>query len=86
MQEIYAEILEESDNAMWKREWLDEGRLQEAPQELERVVVAIDPAVTSKKQVMKLVLLWLVKIVKVSFMFLMIPVQDTHHQLGVKKQ
>ena len=49
MQEIYAEILEESDNAMWKREWLDEGRLQEAPQELERVVVAIDPAVTSKK-------------------------------------
>ena len=49
MQEIYAEILEESDNAMWKREWLDEGRLQEIPEELERVVVAIDPAVTSKK-------------------------------------
>ena len=49
MQEIYAEILEESDNAMWKREWLDEGRLEVGPGDLERVVVAIDPAVTSKK-------------------------------------
>ena len=49
MQEIYAEILEESDNAMWKREWLDEGRLIDAPEDLERIVVAIDPAVTSKK-------------------------------------
>ena len=49
MQEIYAEILEESDNALWKREWLDDSRLIDAPEELERVVVAIDPAVTSKK-------------------------------------
>jgi len=49
MQEIYAEILEESDNAMWKREWLDDSRLTDFPEDLERVVVAIDPAVTSKK-------------------------------------
>ena len=49
MQEIYAEILEESDNALWKREWLDDARLIDAPEELERIVIAIDPAVTSKK-------------------------------------
>ena len=49
MQEIYAEILEESDNALWKREWLDDARLIDGPEELERIVIAIDPAVTSKK-------------------------------------
>ena len=49
MQEIYAEILEESEGALWKRDWFDESRLGRAPEEMERVVVAIDPAVTANK-------------------------------------
>jgi predicted phage terminase large subunit-like protein len=49
MQEIYAEILEESEGALWKREWFDESRLEDYPEELERIVVAIDPAVSNKK-------------------------------------
>ena len=48
MQEIYAEILEESEGALWKREWFDELRLENKPEDLERVVIAIDPAVTNK--------------------------------------
>jgi phage terminase large subunit-like protein len=50
MQEIYAEILEESEGALWKREWFDELRLETSPEELERIIVAIDPAVTNKKK------------------------------------
>jgi predicted phage terminase large subunit-like protein len=49
LQEIYAEILEESEGALWKRDWLDDNRLDEIPEDLERVVVAIDPAVTASK-------------------------------------
>tara|TARA_R100000664_G_scaffold16668_1_gene25479 strand:+ start:3464 stop:4738 length:1275 start_codon:yes stop_codon:yes gene_type:complete len=49
LQEIYAEILEESEGALWKRDWFDESRLGRAPEEMERVVVAIDPAVTANK-------------------------------------
>ena len=48
-QEIHAEILEESEGALWKREWFDECRVQELPEDLERIVVAIDPAVTATK-------------------------------------
>lgn len=49
MQEIYAEILEESEGALWKREWFDESRLEYKPEDLESVVVGIDPAVSNKK-------------------------------------
>jgi len=45
-QEIYADLLEEAEGALWKRAWIDGVRIQKAP-ELVRVVVAIDPAVTS---------------------------------------
>ncbi len=48
-QEIHAEILEEAEGALWQRQWLDEGRIAKAPA-LTRVVVAIDPAVTSTEQ------------------------------------
>jgi predicted phage terminase large subunit-like protein len=49
MQEIYAEILEESEGALWKREWFEDSRLESYPTELERIVIAIDPAVTATK-------------------------------------
>ena len=45
-QELNAEVLEDNPNALWQRPRIDELRVSEAP-ELRRVVVAIDPAVTS---------------------------------------
>ena len=46
-QEIYAELLDESENALWRRDWIEAARVREAP-ELSRVVVAVDPAVSSR--------------------------------------
>jgi len=45
-QEIYAEILDDNPGALWNRDQIDRLRVAQAP-ELTRVVVAIDPAVTS---------------------------------------
>jgi hypothetical protein len=45
-QEILAEDIEDNPGALWKRVWLDDGRLTQAP-ELRRVVVAVDPSATS---------------------------------------
>lgn len=46
-QEIYAELLEDIEGALWRRAWLDRDRVAKAPP-LVRVVVAIDPAVTAE--------------------------------------
>ena len=46
-QEIYAELLDESEDSLWKRDWIEAARVREAP-ELSRVVVAVDPAVSSR--------------------------------------
>ena len=45
-QELYAEILDDVPGALWKRDTIDSARVREAPA-LRRIVVAIDPAVTS---------------------------------------
>lgn len=45
-QELDGEILEDITGALWNRESLDKNRRPEAP-DLQRIVVAIDPAVTS---------------------------------------
>ena len=45
-QELYGEIIDDVDGALWTRAMLDESRVQESPA-LARVIVAIDPAVTS---------------------------------------
>lgn len=45
-QEIMAELLEDTEGALWTAALLDEHRVTETP-ELVRIVVAIDPAVTS---------------------------------------
>lgn len=42
-QEIYAEVLEDVEGALWHQAWIDAGRVRMAPQ-LQRVVVAVDPA------------------------------------------
>lgn len=50
LQELDAEILENRDNALWKREWLEADRLpvdRRKDLDLIRVVIGIDPAVTS---------------------------------------
>ena len=46
LQEIYAQLLRESDGALWKREWIDDHRLDSAPEDIYIKAVAIDPAVT----------------------------------------
>lgn len=45
-QELYGEILDNVEGALWTREMIEEARVTETPS-LVRVVVAIDPAVTS---------------------------------------
>lgn len=45
-QELEGEVLEDIPGALWNREMIDNGRRPEHP-ELERIVVAIDPAVTA---------------------------------------
>lgn len=45
-QELMADILEDDDSALWRRDWIDAGRVHAAP-ELRRIVVAVDPPVTS---------------------------------------
>ena len=44
---LYGEFANDVQNALWKRAWIDESRALAAPAELERIVVAIDPAVTA---------------------------------------
>ncbi len=46
-QEIYAELLDQAEDALWERQWIDDARVAEAPNDIERIVVAIDPAVSS---------------------------------------
>ena len=47
-QELNAEILDDNPGALWSSKQIDELRVKEAP-EMRRVVVAIDPAVTSRE-------------------------------------
>ena len=46
-QEIHADLLDQSEDALWERQWIDDSRISAAPDSLAQVVVAIDPAVTS---------------------------------------
>jgi predicted phage terminase large subunit-like protein len=49
-QELNAELLEDNPGALWKREWFDARRIAAKPAALKRVVVAVDPAMTSKPE------------------------------------
>ena len=48
-QELEGELLEDVPGALWKRDWIDRDRITEAPTRLRRVVVAVDPAVSSQE-------------------------------------
>ena len=45
-QELLAQLLEESEGALWKRKWLDRNRGMVELSDLVRVVIGVDPAVT----------------------------------------
>ena len=47
-QELNAELLDDNPGALWRRKDIDAGRVQSAPA-FRRVVVAVDPAVTSRE-------------------------------------
>lgn len=47
-QELEGEILDDIPGALWNRQMIDEHRVKEAP-ELERIIVAIDPAASSEE-------------------------------------
>lgn len=47
-QELSAEILEESDAALWTREMIERSRYRQQHPPMRRVVVGVDPAITSK--------------------------------------
>lgn len=46
-QELYGEILEDVEGALWSLDSIDSNRVEEAPRDIQRMVVAIDPAVTN---------------------------------------
>jgi phage terminase large subunit-like protein len=48
-QEIYAELLADSEGALWKRDNIESARVSQVPT-LTRIVVAIDPSVTSAEE------------------------------------
>lgn len=45
-QELYAEVIEDTEGALWRRDTIDRARVSEYPQ-LANIIVAIDPAVTA---------------------------------------
>ncbi|MBX9621671.1 MAG: terminase family protein [Alphaproteobacteria bacterium] len=47
-QELYAELLEENEGALWTHKMIERAREAYLPQPLKRLIIAIDPAVTSK--------------------------------------
>ncbi|MBR0225395.1 MAG: phage terminase large subunit [Thermoguttaceae bacterium] len=44
---LYGEFSNDMEHALWKQETIDANRVVEVPRELERIVVGVDPAVTS---------------------------------------
>ena len=48
-QEIYAEILDDNPNALWKRGWIESSRVTEHP-DLKTIVVALDPEASSDEE------------------------------------
>ena len=46
-QEIHAELMDEDEDALWKREWIEKARLRTHPP-VSRIVVAVDPALSTK--------------------------------------
>ena len=48
-QEIFGEVLEDTPGALWNRDSLEQTRVDAAPKDLQRIVVAVDPAGSSEE-------------------------------------
>jgi phage terminase large subunit-like protein len=48
-QELEGEVLEDVPGALWTRQSIDDNRLRDAPDELQRIIVAVDPAASSNE-------------------------------------
>ncbi len=48
-QELDGELIEDRPDALWNREQLEAARVAAAPEDLERIVIAVDPPASSKK-------------------------------------
>ena len=48
-QELYAEIVDEVEGALWKPSMIDDHRVLEIPDKMQRIVIAVDPAVTNQE-------------------------------------
>jgi len=48
-QELYAEILDDCDGALWRRDEIDKNRVKKIPK-MKRIIVAIDPALSSNSK------------------------------------
>ena len=46
-QELYAEILEEAEGALWKMSTIERNRIHQLPEDLKAICISIDPAVTA---------------------------------------
>ena len=49
-QELEGEILGDIPGALWRREDIDDNRVKEVPEDLERVLVAVDPATSAEER------------------------------------
>lgn len=49
-QELFAEILDDVEGALWSHDMIDRARVKERPAEMRRIVVAVDPAGSAKKE------------------------------------
>jgi predicted phage terminase large subunit-like protein len=47
LQELEGQLIEDIPGAFWRRDWIERNRVRNAPEDLTRCVVAIDPATTS---------------------------------------
>lgn len=48
-QELEGEVLDDVPGSLWQRSIIDENRVREAPEDIERIVVAVDPAASSEE-------------------------------------
>jgi len=48
-QELNAELLSDMPGALWQLDWVDRNRVTKAPEDLRRIIVAIDPAVSNNE-------------------------------------
>lgn len=49
-QELYGEILENVEGALWTQRNIDDNRVEEPPRDMARIVVGVDPAVTAHEE------------------------------------